>query len=437
MGFFDQLKKEISQAVTELVSDEEILQEENEIADTSDAEEENVIEEEYFDEDDYIETEEDYSESDNDMGVVVDDFASDEYVNTLNIDIAELVKSYSDEMTESEDVSFAQASMFVEREGYGMKQDDDSYEQDTLDEEEDLAHKDDANEDFSDDVMVNTLDEDFSDDELFDAGSILNSVLAEDVEEKSERGLDLEEVVVTEKQNDEAEQVLEDIVSEDESDEEKDVEEALKEYLGQEQNQISESDDELHSDVENVSVIDMAGDVSAEVVEPVDAEQGNGQQNERVNSENAVVDEVALISESLIVKGDLVSRGSINILGSVEGNVRCNGKLAVSGSIYGNIEAEELFSNGAHISGNIACIEAVKIGQGSVIVGNIYGTSAVVAGAVKGDIDIHGPVVVDSSAVVVGDIKSETVQINVGAIIEGRCSQCYAEVSPTSFFKEN
>ena len=53
----------------------------------------------------------------------------------------------------------------------------------------------------------------------------------------------------------------------------------------------------------------------------------------------------------------------------------------------------------------------------------------VIAGAVKGNIDIEGPVIVDSTAIVVGDMKFKTVQINNGATIEGRCSQCYGDVN--------
>ncbi|MDE7198551.1 MAG: polymer-forming cytoskeletal protein, partial [Lachnospiraceae bacterium] len=68
--------------------------------------------------------------------------------------------------------------------------------------------------------------------------------------------------------------------------------------------------------------------------------------------------------------------------------------------------------------------------------GNIYANSAVIAGAIKGDIDVKGPVILDSSAIVMGDIKSKSVQINNGAVIEGMCSQCYADVNTTSFFEE-
>ena len=79
---------------------------------------------------------------------------------------------------------------------------------------------------------------------------------------------------------------------------------------------------------------------------------------------------------------------------------------------------------------------AVKIGNSSVIIGNITAKSAAIAGAVKGDIDVQGPVILDASAIVMGNIKSKSVQINNGAVIEGMCSQCYADVSPLSFFDE-
>ena len=42
--------------------------------------------------------------------------------------------------------------------------------------------------------------------------------------------------------------------------------------------------------------------------------------------------------------------------------------------------------------------------------------------------------IIDSSAIISGDIKSKSVQINNGATIDGRCSQCYADVNMESIF---
>ncbi|MGN0170164.1 MAG: polymer-forming cytoskeletal protein [Lachnospiraceae bacterium] len=147
-----------------------------------------------------------------------------------------------------------------------------------------------------------------------------------------------------------------------------------------------------------------------------------------------VTDETAVITEGMTITGNLESTGSVEVRGTVLGDVRCNGKLVVTGTISGNATSSEFFADNATVEGEIVAEGTVKVGSGSVIRGNISSTSAVIAGAVKGDIDVQGPVVVDTSAVVVGNIKSRSVQINNGAVIEGFCSQSYSEVDVQSIF---
>lgn len=147
-----------------------------------------------------------------------------------------------------------------------------------------------------------------------------------------------------------------------------------------------------------------------------------------------ISDETAVITAGLVVSGNLDSVGSIDIFGTVDGDVSCKGKLTVSGTITGTTIAKEVFANNAHITGNVEAMGSAKIGQGTVVVGDITATSAVIAGAIKGDVDVNGPVIIDSSAIIVGDIKSKSVQINNGATINGRCLQVYADVDVESIF---
>ncbi len=147
-----------------------------------------------------------------------------------------------------------------------------------------------------------------------------------------------------------------------------------------------------------------------------------------------ILDETSVITTSTVLTGNLATAGSFDIQGTVNGNVVCNGKLVVTGVINGNSSASEFFADVAKVEGEVVSTGTVKIGAGSVIVGNITAASAVIAGAVKGDIDVQGPVVIDTSAVIMGNIKSRSVQINNGAIIEGFCSQCYADVDVQGLF---
>lgn len=171
------------------------------------------------------------------------------------------------------------------------------------------------------------------------------------------------------------------------------------------------------------------------------------QQEENTKSEGAerkmdtmadrtVSDETAVITQGMAITGDIISEGSVDLIGVINGNIDILGKLNVTGTIQGNSKASEIYADGAKITGEVVSEGSVKIGQSSVIIGNITATSAVIAGAVKGDIDVQGPVILDTSAIVMGNIKSKSVQINNGAVIEGMCSQCYAEVNPTSFFED-
>lgn len=149
-----------------------------------------------------------------------------------------------------------------------------------------------------------------------------------------------------------------------------------------------------------------------------------------------ILDETAVITMGMEVNGDITTQGSLDLVGRMVGNVTALGKLSITGTIKGNSKAAEIYAEGAQVNGDVVSEGAVKVGQSTVIIGNITATSAVIAGAVKGDIDVRGPVILDGSAIVMGNIKSKYVQINNGAVIEGMCSQCYADVNPTSFFEE-
>lgn len=228
------------------------------------------------------------------------------------------------------------------------------------------------------------------------------------------------------------------------------VQEALAEEITTEEAEIPEEE----VIIEEPAIPEIAEAVVEEEAEPVMAEEvltemeapekevekaqnsgGKGKTME-AQANRVAVDETAVVTEGMTITGDIVSEGSLELIGTVNGNLDILGKLNVTGTIQGNSKAAEIYAEGSKITGEVNSLGSVKIGQNSVVIGNITATSAVVAGAVKGDIDVQGPVILDTTAIVMGNIKSKSVQINNGAVIEGMCSQCYADVNPTSFFEE-
>lgn len=174
----------------------------------------------------------------------------------------------------------------------------------------------------------------------------------------------------------------------------------------------------------------------AEPQQEIQREENKGAEREMEITGRVATDETSVITTGMVITGDLSTEGSIDVAGTVNGNIDAFGKLNITGHVNGNSKAAEIYAENAKINGEIISEGAVKIEASSVIIGNITAASAAIAGAVKGDIDVKGPVILDASAIVMGNIKSKSVQINNGAVIEGMCSQCYADVSPTSFFED-
>lgn len=144
--------------------------------------------------------------------------------------------------------------------------------------------------------------------------------------------------------------------------------------------------------------------------------------------------EVTVITKGTKIEGNIISDSSLEIMGTVKGDIECLGKLSVTGHVEGNSKASEIFVNTTKLHGNLVSKGTVKLGAGTVVLGDIEATSAVIAGAVKGEIDVNGPIVVDSTAIVKGNIKAKSVQVNNGAVIDGYCSLAYAAVDIDNFF---
>ena len=149
---------------------------------------------------------------------------------------------------------------------------------------------------------------------------------------------------------------------------------------------------------------------------------------------NLAGDNVTVIAKGTKIVGSVISESSLQVNGVVIGDVECLGTLSVNGLIEGNPVAADIYAAKSRIEGNLTSKGTVNLSEGTVVIGNVEASSAVVAGAVKGQMNVNGPVVLDSTAIVKGDIKAKSVQINNGAVIDGRWTLSYSTVDIDSFF---
>lgn len=192
-----------------------------------------------------------------------------------------------------------------------------------------------------------------------------------------------------------------------------------------------ESEDPITEEQEEETVSETGKE---EVVEEI-IEEAEVMQEEPSEAQEEETQEVTVITKGTIITGGIKSDTSLVVKGTIEGDVECQGKLTITGKVAGNTIASEIYVNTPRLEGDINSKGIVKIDVGTVVIGKISCTSVLVAGAVKGDIEVNGPVIIDSTAVVKGDIKAKAIQINSGAVIDGHCALSYADVDLDSFFE--
>jgi len=144
---------------------------------------------------------------------------------------------------------------------------------------------------------------------------------------------------------------------------------------------------------------------------------------------------VTVITKGTTINGSIISDCSLDVMGTINGDIECLGKLTISGKVTGNSLASEVVVNTERLEGSVVSEGNVKVGLGTVIIGDITATSAVFAGAVKGEIDVKGPVVLESTAIIKGNIKAKSIQMNNGAVMDGFCSLSYADLKIDDIFE--
>lgn len=396
MGFFKDFKRDFAQAVNELMPDKDELANE-------------------YDDEDMVNTFDDNDNMDiapEDMMEDLDDYTIDDR-HIVNPQVQE--KIYEMERPESdygEEEEVKEESVF-----------------DTVPSAEIILDSNDMEmlEDYSKDIAQEMVS-DFVNPENLEAETV---------------AIDLEAEKVAEEQK--LEQLEDELESLDELDEDNMLENT-EEALAVDYTKTEESANEEYLNVDLSKAVEAAilkNEEDGEVTTAIDSDMEDDnmadasiQLKDKEQDINSILtDDTTYITKGTTIKGNLETDGSVDVIGVVEGNLSCGGKLIVGGIIKGNVTAGEVYANAAKIEGEVICDGSVKIGVGTVVVGNVNANSAVIAGAVNGDIDVHGPVIVDSTAVIMGNIKSRSVQINNGAVIEGFCSQCYSEIDVKSFFE--
>ena len=113
------------------------------------------------------------------------------------------------------------------------------------------------------------------------------------------------------------------------------------------------------------------------------------------NSEEGFKKIETIIGPSVKVQGDFNSQGNIIVEGIVEGNLKTKGNL--------------------------------RIGAQAKITADVEAKEAKISGEIHGNVKIKGYLELSATAKITGDIETESLSVERGAIINGKCTMAAEE----------
>jgi len=161
------------------------------------------------------------------------------------------------------------------------------------------------------------------------------------------------------------------------------------------------------------------------LVIPTDYDSGEKAQPDFTASPRASVRRVdggnveAVITEDMVVKGNINSTANISISGTILGDVCSEGDVIVKGKVEGNITVHSLSVEGGNISGDIISSGAATVADGSSIDGNIKAERIEVNGRIVGNLDSATKIILHQKSVIEGNITALELSMTEGAELKG------------------
>lgn len=128
---------------------------------------------------------------------------------------------------------------------------------------------------------------------------------------------------------------------------------------------------------------------------------------------------VTHINKTMKVNGDILCEDEMNIEGNIKGNITCSKFIHLNGEVVGNIHCESAYMDNARLIGNIVCSKNLKMSSNSEINGEVCVGNLVSSGKISGDIEVVNTMILDETAVVLGNVSTKNLDLSRGAKIKG------------------
>lgn len=141
---------------------------------------------------------------------------------------------------------------------------------------------------------------------------------------------------------------------------------------------------------------------------------------EKMENKQTISMEESVLTEDVIINGNLECDCNLTILGTINGSVRCGRDLLVKGQINGDVSALNLELRKGQIEGNVVCENSLTLDRECSIRGNVTAAECLTDGQIYGNLTIAEDLHVQKNAWIEGDITAKQFSVLQGAHLESK-----------------
>lgn len=177
---------------------------------------------------------------------------------------------------------------------------------------------------------------------------------------------------------------------------------------------------------------ELFGNMTGEAIEPVEPVEQEEELNTdlpkdlpKMPEENVAMfqspakTEITKISSDTIITGTVKTSGTIEIHGTIYGDVYSGDNVYLYGRVAGNVESKNFCHYAGAVKGNVVTADHVEIGRSGAILGDITAPNVRLDGRVSGNIVSTGKVELLEDAIVLGDINTRYFTMKDSARLRG------------------
>lgn len=133
-------------------------------------------------------------------------------------------------------------------------------------------------------------------------------------------------------------------------------------------------------------------------------------------------EEATYISKSTTIVGNIQSGSDLHIKGKVVGDIDCDSDVKLWGKLEGNLSGKSGLVQGGQIVGNVEMRGDMYVADDAHIKGDVQCNNLDLNSAVDGNLRVQHKSSFRANATVVGNITTQTLVVEEGAMIEGYIS---------------